>query len=97
MGADDAEDGREAQAAPGELGREEGIEHAGERRRAHAVPCIRNFQTHAVARRQVERMHDPARDGLGAAESGHEADFTGLFRDRLRGVDHEIHHHLADL
>jgi hypothetical protein len=98
VAAHNAEHGGEAEPAPGEFGREKWLENAAERFRGHAATGVADFEKDVLAFRQ-SGIGRPGRKlvGVDISAAGSQRDDAGLGADRVGGIDHEVHHDLADL
>ena len=99
MRFDDSEDCGEAQAAPAELRREEGIEDPGLKLGCHALPGVGNCEDHVGFAGGWQR-----RNGVFMVISrefpGGRRNRDGAWRvlgDRLCGIDDEVHDYLLEL
>src|SRR5947209_532000 len=97
--AHDAFGGGEAEAAPGELGGEEGIEDALQGFGAHADSVVLHFDEDVVSR--TDLAHGTKLGEIGFREAlrpGGDGDAAGLvIRDGFGSIDDEIHDELLEL
>ncbi len=98
VAAQDAMRRRHAQAAPGELGGEKGLEHAPQRVGIHAAARVAHFQPNETSGRRLALQQAATQVGLVAnLLAGAEGDRARLLADGFRGVGDQVHHHLLDL
>ena len=99
MTAHDAQHRGEPQAAPGELGGEEGIEDPRTRLLVHAAALVDDLEVDAGPRGQLlAKVRQPrcCRGGRTRA-AGPDRDLSAGLAARLGGVGDQVHHHLAQL
>ena len=97
--AHDTEDRGEAEAAPGELRREERLEDPVHGLRVHPRPVVAHLEEHVAARREWLPARPPQRlvgRGHVPRPRGH-GDGPAPLADRLGAVDDQVHQHLLDL
>ena len=98
MGADNPEHRGQAEPAPDEFRREEWIKDPGLDLRVHAAAGVGHLDIHKAAR---SGRHDRAVAAqirfIALHDTGRDVDGAVAFRDRLRGIDDEIHDHLPQL
>ena len=96
MTADDAEDRGQSQAPAGELGGEEGLEDALLRRLVHAGAGVGDLQGEIEPRSQVPLSVRPLQVFTRALrDAGGDGDDAAPLADGLRGIDDQVHNHLA--
>ncbi len=98
VAAQNAQDGREAQSSPGELGREERLEHPRLDFGRHAAACVRNFEKRVFTLGQViVEIHARQVGAAAMPVPRRHVNPSLVFADRLDRVDDHIRQQLREL
>ncbi len=97
MLAHDPQHGGHAQAAAGEFGGEEGVEHAPTGLGIHAAAAVDHIEHDAARRIRGSGDEVFRRQGRDAEQTGTQQDPARIAPDGVRRVGDEVHHHLAQL
>ena len=98
MAPDDAVNGGQPQPAARELRCEEGIEYPFQRLPVHAATGVGHFQARVESFRQVVFTTDGGEILLRAVDRiGGHGNHARQVTQGLRGINHEVHEHLANL
>ena len=98
MAANDPEDRGQAEPSARELRREEGVEDAGLGRRVHARAGVGDLERREPAGIELRLRMDVGQVGrVGVQLADPDRDDAAPVTDRVGGIDHEVHHDLAEL